>query len=286
MTTPGFAPAKVNLYLHVAPLGADGFHPLESWMVFADIGDQVSLQPFAAYGLTVEGPFAASTPGGSDNLVLRARDAAMANAPGKVARFGLTLEKNLPPASGLGGGSSDAAATLRLMGDYLGLPAERLASLAAGLGSDVPACLIAHSLIARGRGEQLSIAPAAPPLDAVLVNPGVETSTARVFAAFDQASPSGPLESLTPVHMSTVQEVADFLGRQRNDLQTAACRLHPEIVEALDVLARSPESLLARMSGSGATCFALCPDSQAAKGLAHRLAQDHPAWWVRACPLG
>jgi len=285
VTRRAFAPAKVNLFLHVGPLGSDGYHPLESWMVFADIGDVITLEQGAPYRLDITGPYAGAVPTTADNLVLRARDAAMDQPNARIIRFGLTLEKNLPPASGLGGGSSDAAATLRLMGEYLALPAVRLAQIAATLGADVPACLQARGLMARGRGEKLGPAPDAPPLDAVLVNPGIETATGAVFAQFDRQSGAVPLEAEAPDRLEGAEAVAAFLARQRNDLEAAAVTLHPQINIVLAALASAPEALIARMSGSGATCFALCRDPSDARALGARLAAEHPGWWVRACTL-
>ncbi len=286
MTLRAFAPAKVNLYLHVGPQGLDGYHPLESWMVFADVGDMITLDPGKPFGLDVTGPYAGAISSGPDNLVLKARDAAMDTQQHvRIMQFGLVLEKVLPPASGIGGGSSDAAATLRLMGDYLALPAECLAGIAETLGADVPACLAARSLIARGRGERLSPGPVAPQLNAVLVNPGVETATGAVFARFDRLPASGAIEATPPPRMAGVQAVAGFLAATRNDLEAAARDLHPQIGTVLAALSGAPETLLARMSGSGATCFALCRDAVDAQALAARIAAGHPDWWIRTCTL-
>ena len=286
MSPSAFAPAKVNLYLHVGPLGPDRYHPIESWMVFADVGDEVSLSPGGAYGLALAGPYAGEVPAGPDNLVLRARDAAMAEMTrASVQRFGLRLEKNLPVASGLGGGSSDAAATLRLMGEYLGLPATKLADLARSLGSDVPACVMARSLIARGRGEPISPGFESPPMHAVLVNPGRAVSTAAVFGLFDQGRHEPLGEGLAARTLSSLDDVLGVLAATRNDLEAPALRIEPAIGEVLAALRASPAVRLARMSGSGATCFGLCENPQAAEGLAASLERDHPGWWVKVCTL-
>jgi 4-diphosphocytidyl-2-C-methyl-D-erythritol kinase len=281
------APAKVNLFLHVAAPGADGFHPLCSLMAFADLGDEVRLTPGGA-GLALEGSFAQGLEAEADNLVLRARDALLA-AAGGPADFGLTLRKNLPIASGLGGGSSDAAATLRLIRDHLGLDFDNagLRKIAEGLGSDTPACVDPTPALAMGRGEILTPAPAFPDLPAVLVNPGVASPTGPVYRAYDRAvSPAGAAAPVWPADVASPARMAAFLETCRNDLEAPAMALQPAIAAALDEIVQAPEPLLARMSGSGATCFALCADAESALRLAKRLSKAHPAWWVRACTIG
>lgn len=286
MNLSAFAPAKVNLYLHVGPPGPDGYHPIESWMVFADVGDEVALVPGGAYSLELTGPFAEGLSTGPDNLVLRARDAAMAcMTTARVRRFGLALDKRLPVASGLGGGSSDGAATLRLLGDYLGLSPSKLMDLALTLGSDVPACLTAGSLIARGRGEQISPGFKAPPLHAVLVNPGRAVSTAAVFGLYDRSEIRPLGEGPTARPLAGFDEVLAVLESTCNDLEAPATMIEPLIGDVLASLRRSPAVGLARMSGSGATCFGLCENRKAAEDLAASLGRDHPRWWVRACTL-
>lgn len=280
--TPGFAPAKVNLFLHVGPLGSDGYHPLQSWMVFADVGDEVRLLPDGD-GLTVDGPFAQSVPSGADNLVLRARDAFLAVSRGPAV--GVALTKVLPAASGIGGGSSDAAAVLRLMQLAAPIPEDALSRIAMSLGADVPACLAAQSLIAGGRGEVLFAPPASPPLPAVLVNPGVEVSTAEVFRIFDR-QPAGEWPSLSEgAGAGSVAEAVDLVARTRNDLEPAARALAPEIEAVLGALSADKRCRLARMSGSGATCFALTATREAAESLAADLAACNPGWWVKATTL-
>jgi 4-diphosphocytidyl-2-C-methyl-D-erythritol kinase len=191
-------------------------------------------------------------------------------------------------AAGLGGGSSDAAAALRLVNTILPVPLEAgdLHGLAIGLGADVPACLAAAPVIARGRGEQLSAGPRLPAAHAVLVNPRVATPTGPVFAAFDAGPPPGPLSVETPSAFETVQDLAAWLAREtRNDLAAPARALAPLAGEVVDLLARSPDALLARMSGSGASAFALCADADAANRLAADISASRPAWWVKACRL-
>lgn len=280
MRSSEFAPAKVNLYLHVGPLGADGYHPLESWMAFADIGDTVVLETATTPAFVVDGPFAAGVPTDGSNLVLKARDALLGALP---PSFGLRLEKRLPPASGIGGGSSDAAAVLRLLSAFA--PDADLPALALGLGADVPACLHGRSILARGRGEVLSPAPEAPPLPAVLVNPGVAVSTGAIFGLYDKGAPAPLHTAGLGAAFATPGEVARALDQTRNDLQAPAIALEPVIGEVLDLLMARPETLLARMSGSGATCFALCPSHDAALALAAQVSRDRPRWWVTACNL-
>ena len=187
------APAKVNLFLHVGAPRADGYHPLCSLMAFADVGDRVTIGEAEALDLTLTGPFAAGLDGPADNLVLRAARALIAEARRPVPPVAFVLEKRLPVASGLGGGSSDAGAALRLMRDELGLPIDdkRLEAVAASLGADGAACLWGRPAVAEGRGQRLTPAPGLPPLDAVLVNPGVAVSTAEVYRRYDAAGRFG-----------------------------------------------------------------------------------------------
>lgn len=288
MSLKAFAPAKINLFLHVGPLQGDGYHPLASWMVFADVGDEIAIsfgEDLDDMAFEVTGPMAAGVPVTADNLVLKARDMVLPFV-GQAPDFQLSLTKALPPASGIGGGSSDAAATLRLLGQVFDVPRERLAKLAPELGADVAACLAGESLIATGRGEQLGAAPLIPLLDAVLVNPGVAVSTGAIFKLYDQSTPGGQETPAMPDRFAGVADVARFLMGQRNDLQAPACTLQPVIADVLAVLEAAPEAVFSRMSGSGATCFALAADANGARQLATRLQAEHPAWWVCACRLG
>ena len=262
-----FAPAKVNLALHVTGRRADGYHLLDSFVGFLDVGDVVTAALAPDYALRVEGPFSEGVPDGPENLVLRA-----AQAAGRPARF--VLEKHLPMAAGLGGGSSDAAAALRAL-ERLGvpLPADTLA-----LGADVPACLLARPLRMRGIGERITPLPPLPPIHLVLANPGVAVATPLVFGAL--ASTAGaPLPALIP-DFADGEALAHWLCAQRNDLQPAALRLAPAIGEVLAALAAAPGCRFARMSGSGATCFGLFPDRETAAQAARRLAAKRPRWWV------
>jgi 4-diphosphocytidyl-2-C-methyl-D-erythritol kinase len=290
MTTASrFAPAKVNLYLHVGGPGDDGFHPLSSLMVFADVGDRIALRPAEALSLTIEGRFGEGLGAGEDNLVMRAARALIAQAERPVEPFGIVLTKDLPLAAGLGGGSSDAGAVLRLIRDTL-IPEvddARLEAIAASLGSDGAACLWFRPVIAEGRGEVLTPAPRLPAIDAVLVNPLVPSPTGSVYRAYDDAgAPGGGERPRLPDAFESVEEVAAFMARCRNDLETPAAGVSPAIGDVLATLRGEPECLLARVSGSGASCFVLCAGDFEAESLTERLERMRPDWWVRRCRLG
>jgi 4-diphosphocytidyl-2-C-methyl-D-erythritol kinase len=289
MARSALAPAKVNLFLHVASPGPDGYHPLCSLMAFADLGDRVTVQPADALELKVTGPFAGALGQGADNLVARAVRALLAEARGPVAPFGLVLDKQLPVAAGLGGGSSDAGAALRLLREELNLAIDdnRLEHLASALGADGAACLWGRPVVAQGRGERLSSAPTFPVVDAVLINPGVPVSTAEVYRRFDALGQFGDVTPPpAPDAFETAVELAAWLATLRNDLEPAAVAVAPEVGMVLDTLAGEPEALLARVSGSGGTCFALCAGDIEAEGLAERISSMAPRWWVRRVRLG
>jgi 4-diphosphocytidyl-2-C-methyl-D-erythritol kinase len=284
-----FAPAKVNLFLHVGAPGADGYHPICSLMAFADVGDRLSGFEAEALELAVHGPFAAGLGEAGDNLVLRAARALVGELKRPVRPFGLSLDKRLPIASGLGGGSSDAGAALRLLREALApdLADERLEALAASLGADGAACLWGRPVVAEGRGERLSRAPALPAIDAVLVNAGAPVSTPEVYRRFDAEARFGDVDPpVAPDAFEDARELAAWLGGQRNDLEAAAVAVAPQVGSVLETLAGEPECLLARVSGSGGTCFALCASDIEAEGLAERLEGLAPDWWVRRCRLG
>ncbi|HEX5378862.1 MAG TPA: 4-(cytidine 5'-diphospho)-2-C-methyl-D-erythritol kinase [Phenylobacterium sp.] len=289
MAREAFAAAKINLFLHVGAPGADGYHPLCSLMAFADLGDRLEAHAAEALGLQVRGPFAGQLAGEGDNLVLRAARALLAHTRRPQAPVGLMLEKRLPVAAGLGGGSSDAGAALRLLREAWapGLSDADLEAVAAGLGADGAACLWGRPVLTEGRGERLSPSPNLPPIDAVLVNPRVSVSTADVYRAFDAAGRFGDVEPPPmPEAFESVEELAGWLRTTRNDLQSAAAGLAPEIGDVLATLVDEPEALISRMSGSGATCFALCSGDLEAEGLAERLEAMRPGWWVKRCRLG
>jgi 4-diphosphocytidyl-2-C-methyl-D-erythritol kinase len=281
------APAKINLFLHVGERRADGYHALESLVCFAAIGDELRLAPAEALTLSIEGPFARELESNADNLILKAARA-LALRTGCRAGAALTLVKNLPVASGIGGGSADAAAVLRGLSKLwnLGLEDSRLHEIALSLGSDVPVCLKSVPALMEGRGERVTAVGALPLAPMLLVNPGVAVSTAEVFrrlgrTASDrlEAAPAPPGSgwgggSLPPA-------LLDYLARTRNDLETPAREGVPAIGTVLDALARRGAAL-ARMCGSGATCYALFADDAAAAKVADAIAAAHPEWWVAA----
>ena len=268
-----FAPAKINLALHVTGQRADGYHLLDSIVVFAGVGDWVAAAPADRLSLTVTGPQRAGL-SGDDNLVLRA-----ARCLGVAAA--LVLEKHLPIASGIGGGSADAAATLRVLAAMSGVALPDAAAVLA-LGADVPACLAGRPVRMQGVGEVLTPLPALPECYVVLVNPGVAVATPEVFKAMPRKD--NPAIGVVPEWDSAVA-LADWLKRQRNDLEVAAIGLAPVIAEVKAALAARPGCLLARMSGSGATCFGLFANEELAKAAAGVLRVQAPAWWVAAGPV-
>jgi 4-diphosphocytidyl-2-C-methyl-D-erythritol kinase len=284
-----FAPAKVNLFLHVGAPGEDGYHPLCSLMAFADVGDAVTGFEAEALELAVHGPFGRQLGDGDDNLVLRAARAFIAELRRPVRPFGLSLDKRLPIASGLGGGSSDAGAALRLLREALApdLDDARLEAVAARLGADGAACLWGRPVLAEGRGERLAPAPQLPPIDAVLVNAGTPVSTPEVYRRLDADGRFGDVAPPpAPEAFEDARELAAWLTLLRNDLEAPAVAVAPEVGTVLETLAGEPECLLARVSGSGGTCFALCASDIEAESLAERLEALAPQWWVQRCRLG
>lgn len=282
----GLAPAKVNLFLHVGPLEADGYHPLASLVAFADVGDRVTVEPADRLSLTVRGPFAGGLDPRDDNLILRALralgDAAGTGEPAlKVA-----LDKRLPIAAGLGGGSSDAGAALKLARQVLDLPLDdaALAGVAAAVGADGPMCLHARTAWAGGRGDRLAFEPALPPLPVLLVNPGAPSPTGAVYRAYD-ADAARQADRPSPPADWTLSGVIDWLARQRNDLEAPAVVLEPVIGEALAAVRDLPGARLTRMSGSGATVFALFEAPEAAEAAGRLLAGRHPGWWIKSAIL-
>lgn len=279
-----FAPAKINLFLHVGERRADGFHALESLVVFAGAGDTLIVDPSDGLSLALDGPFAKGLEAERDNLVLRAARALgeRANVP---ACAHIALVKNLPIASGIGGGSADAAAALRGLSRLwdLKLSRDAMQDIAASLGSDVPVCLHAESSWMEGRGEIVTPIAAVPELPAVLVNPGVSVPTAKVFGALKERHGTGePM----PAGWKSAGDLLGWLGRTANDLEAPARAIAPEISDALAALASQEGCRLARMSGSGATCFGLFADDRAADAAEAHLKSRHPKWWVVATTLG
>jgi 4-diphosphocytidyl-2-C-methyl-D-erythritol kinase len=265
--------AKLNLALHVRERLADGYHRIETIFAFADYGDRLRVEPGEGLSLAIEGPFAGALAGGSDNLVLRAARA-LAGRYGVEQGAHLTLDKRLPVASGIGGGSADAAAALRLLVRFWGVEAEEedLLGLAAGLGADVPACLLSRTMRGEGRGDALASCDgesfAGTPL--LVVNPGVAVPTAEVFARWD-GEDRGPLPT-NP-------------AEGRNDLEPAAIAVAPAIAEVLDALRDCDGVRFARMSGSGATCFAVFASEAARDAAAAQVSSAHRGWWLLSSRL-
>ena len=280
------APAKINLALHVTRRREDGYHDLESLVVFAAIGDELSATEAAGDSLRIVGPFAGALPAGPGNLVLRAVAAFREHWPdGVKPKLALQLTKNLPVAAGIGGGSADAAAALRLMASLAEepIPPAQLQELAARLGADVPACLVSSPLVMRGIGEQLSPLPQFPDCHIVLVNPLVPLSTPDVFRRLS-AHDNYPLPEL-PEPLTRPAQLALWLLETRNDLQPPATKLLPIIADIVDALGNTQGCILARMSGAGATCFGLFGSEGQAHQAAQVLRAAHPDHWVAASPL-
>ncbi|HEY4585761.1 MAG TPA: 4-(cytidine 5'-diphospho)-2-C-methyl-D-erythritol kinase, partial [Brevundimonas sp.] len=254
----GLAPAKINLLLHVGPVRADGYHPLVSLAAFADVGDRVTVRRAQALFLEVEGPFAAGLEADGDNLIIKAL-LALGEAAGIGAPpVAVTLDKRLPIAAGLGGGSADAGAALRLTARLLELdmPEAELERLALAAGADGPMCLRARPAWASGVGEALEDEPRLPALHGVLLNPGLPSPTGAVYRAYDAAPAAGADRPAPPADW-TVASVIDWLSAQRNDLEAPALSVTPGIAEALAAMRAAPGCRLTRMSGSGATVFGL-----------------------------
>lgn len=269
------APAKVNLYLHVVGRRADGYHLLDSLAVFPGAADTVQARPSDTMTLEITGPCGNGLGSGPDNLVLRAAQS-LAAAAGVAAGAQLTLEKRLPVASGIGGGSADAAAALRVLARLwdLRLPTDRLHMIAQNLGADVPVCLANRPARMQGIGEILAPAPGLPACGMVLLNPGAAVSTPAVFRARQSAFSGFPQ---LPAAWPDAAAMAADLAQLGNDLEAPAMALCPAITPVLDWLRARPGCLLARMSGSGATCFGLFANAATAAGVA---AQAPVSWWA------
>ena len=278
MIASEFAPAKVNLFLHVGPARADGRHPVCSLATFADVGDALSASLADVYSLEVDGPFAGDIGPVADNLITRALVAVDARP------MAIRLTKNLPAASGLGGGSSDAGAALRLaLALQPDLSGEAAAAVARDLGADGLLGFEVRPSLAQGDGEALTPPPAFPALDAVLINPGVPSPTGAVYRAYDEGVAATADLPAMPGRFETADGFIEFLAGCRNDLQAAAVRLEPAIGRVLDWLGQRPEPQLVRMSGSGATCMAICRNRDEAVTLARAAAPI--GRWVRTTRL-
>lgn len=280
------AAAKVNLTLRVAGRRDDGLHELESLVVFSDIVDELTLDAARPRALELHGPLRGECGPPADNLVLKAAAALAARVFDlKIGHF--TLIKRIPVAAGLGGGSADAAAALRLLAEASGIPPDdhRLLDAARATGADVAVCLDPRPRIMGGVGDRLSAPLALPPLAAVLVNPGVALPTKAVFDAFHRAQPAyaAPAE---PPSFESFSKLLAYLRMRPNDLEAAAISLQPKINDVLSALLELPACRLARMSGSGATCFGLFETSEAASAAAQGLRAAHHGWWIEETSLG
>ena len=266
------AHAKVNLTLHVVGQRANGYHEMQSLVCLTEFGDQIHLTPAVNFSFQVIGPYAAGIPVDESNLVVQATKF-MAKKHSKTLDCQIILEKNLPMASGIGGGSSDAAAVMRALSQYWSVPLPNADELMA-LGADIPVCLTTGLTLMEGAGEDVTQLSAAPNWGLVLVNPNVGVSTPAVFNA------------LNSKHNPPMQNVAEncvditWLGDQRNDLEPPAIAMVPEVVAVVDAISATLHCQMARMSGSGATCFGLFANTEHANAAAERLQGAHPNWWV------
>ena len=276
------ASAKVNLFLHVTGRRADGYHLLDSVVVFAGAADVLAVEPAEDFSLSLTGPFAVALEGETDNLVLRA-GRALARWEGMRPAARLILEKNLPVASGIGGGSANAAAALRLLSRFwnLDIPRADLLAIAVRLGADTPVCLGSRPTRMSGIGDILSEAPVPPRCGILLVNPGVSLATKDVFAV--RGGAFSPPDALLPEAWLSAATMSSDLSRLRNDLEAAAIGLCPAIAAVLAAMGETYGCLLARMSGSGATCFGIYPSAEAARAAATVLSR--PGGWCWGGPL-
>lgn len=274
------APAKINLYLHVTGRREDGYHLLDSLVAFTELGDGIAARPSEGLSLELTGPYADALRADADNLVLRAA-AALAGEFGIRDGAAITLTKNLPVAAGIGGGSADAAATLRALAALWRIEPDEaaMAGLAASLGADVPVCLHGRPARMSGIGEVIEPAPALPSCAVLLVNPNRPLSTPDVFAARHGAfSEADPIDD----SFGTAAALAEALRARRNDLAPPAMELSDDIARVMASLEAAPDCLLARLSGSGPTCFGLFESEAVADAAAKRIAEANPAWWVRS----
>lgn len=279
------AAAKVNLTLQILGRRPDGYHEIKSLTAFADLGDQLSLEPCDDLRLHVDGENAGALT--TENLVLKAARSFIALRP--EARAGtFRLHKSLPVAAGLGGGSADAAAAVRLLmrANNMALEAEEATRLCLGIGADVRVCLDSRAAIMWGVGEKQVALPKLPPVPAVLVNPVVPLSTPAVFGALSAGNVSGAIGEPEPVGpFEDAEALAAFVTPRANDLEAAAKRLEPAIDKVQAELSRASGVLLVRLSGSGPTAFGLFKEQHEARAAAAQIAAAHPNWWVRATVL-
>jgi 4-diphosphocytidyl-2-C-methyl-D-erythritol kinase len=274
------APAKLNLYLHVTGKRENGYHELDSLVVFADYGDEIELHPADEYSLEIIGPFASMIENNDQNLVTKAVHA-LAHATGKTPDFKITLHKNLPVGAGIGGGSADAAATLKAVLQYWDINVPNLNDIALALGADVPVCLNNKPVTMRGIGELIDpLAMALPPFYALLVYPAASCSTIEIFKSW-----RGDFNKFaTPDNWSSAKDFVGFLQQQQNDLTHAAIKQCPAIGDALQIL-EDNHATFTRMSGSGSTCFGLYEDQNEMQAAAKTIKTAHPDWWVQGTKI-
>jgi 4-diphosphocytidyl-2-C-methyl-D-erythritol kinase len=280
------APAKINLALHVVGRRPDHYHELESLVVFTDLADEIEAVKASVDSLRITGPFAAGLGAGEANLVMRAVSAFRDRWPGRIGTgLALTLQKNLPVAAGLGGGSADAAATLRLLARQAAAPIEdsELAALAQTLGADVPMCLVSRPSVVTGIGERVLPLASFPNCHVLLVNPLLPVVTADVFRRLE--GHRYPVLPRLPDPLTRPAQLGLWLEGTRNDLEPAAIGLVPVIGQLIARVGAMHGCMLARMSGSGATVFGLFGSSAAAHQAAHDLRSDYPGYWVAAAPV-
>jgi 4-diphosphocytidyl-2-C-methyl-D-erythritol kinase len=279
------ARAKVNLTLEIKGRRADGYHELESLVLFADFGDELRFRPQEPFSLTIDGPFGKGLETGGNLVERAALGFAAQYLPRASGAFSLT--KRIPVAAGLGGGSADAAAALRLLARSHGIPEDRaaLAPLAQTLGADVPCCLYSRASVMTGIGERLHPLASIAPVPALLVNPRLPLSTANVFRALAAPPLAAPPPPPALPRFSSLAEIVDYARARRNDLEPPARQLLPAIGEVLAALEAVPGVLLARLSGSGPTCYALLATEEEAREAAQRVLRDHPGWWAQPVML-
>ena len=281
-TSPGavaiHAPAKINLYLHIVGRRADGYHELDSLVGFTDHGDLIQVRHHERLYFQIKGPFGCSLQANDDNLIVRAARA-LVKETSYAGGAHITLKKNVPVASGIGGGSADAAATLKALNLLwqTGLVDEELAALGLKLGADIPVCISGKPARMSGIGESISQVENFPSLGVLLINPGIPISTFKVFQMhrgnFSQRVELQPIEDTEVLY--------EFLAHQRNDLQDLAIQIVPEIKEVLDILSAETGCRLVRLSGSGATCFGLFDNETLAKDAGRSISGNYPNWWVQ-----
>lgn len=278
------ARAKINLTLKVRGRRADGYHEIEGLVAFAAFGDTLSLAPGGETSIALEGPFAGALD--ADNLVLRAART-WERAQGGLCCGAFQLTKRIPVAAGLGGGSADAAAALRLLRRAFPgrIDDKAVRDMAAELGADVPACLASRPAMMTGAGERLAFLPSFPELGVLLVNPCIAAPTADVFAMLDAPALAGETREIAPPEFGRVEDLLAYMAAAGNALEAAALRIAPQIAAVKQALAATRGCLTAAMSGSGATCFGLYEKEEQARDAEETVARSHPDWWVQASVL-